>query len=207
MENIYIGGLNVKDNYYIEIKNKLVDNEVYKEVKDYSKKRNDLSTYYEVGKILAQAGKHYGEGIIKKYSKMLTDELGKGYTQTRLRYYRIFFEVFSKCPTLSDDLSYSHYCEIIWFEQTKMNYYIGICEKENLSVRELRERIKSNDYERLDENTKLKLANSKEEDKIGDFIKHSIVIKTEKEIISEKILHQVILENIVSFMKELGEGY
>ena len=62
--------------YYNEIKTKLIDNEVYKKVKDYSKNRSDLNTYYNVGKMLSEAGKHYGEGIIKEYSKKLTNELG-----------------------------------------------------------------------------------------------------------------------------------
>ena len=69
-------------NYYNEIKNKLIDNEVYKRVKDYSKNRNELSTYYEVGRLLieAQGGENrakYGNGLIKEYSKRLTSELGK----------------------------------------------------------------------------------------------------------------------------------
>ena len=63
-------------NYYNEIKNKLIDNEVYKRVKDYSKNRNDLSTYYEVGKLLieAQGGEDrakYGDALIKEYSERL----------------------------------------------------------------------------------------------------------------------------------------
>ena len=76
-------------NYYNEIKNKLIDNEVYKRVKDYSKNRNDLSTYYEVGKllILAQGGEDrakYGDGLIKEYSIKLTNEMGKKYDITRI---------------------------------------------------------------------------------------------------------------------------
>ena len=59
-------------NYYNEIKNELVNNEIYKKVKDYSKNRNDLKTYYNVGKLLSKAGKSYGDGIIKKYSQRLT---------------------------------------------------------------------------------------------------------------------------------------
>ncbi len=57
-------------NYYNEIKNKLIDNEVYKRVKDYSKNRNDINTYYEVGKLLKEARKYYGEGIIKEYQRL-----------------------------------------------------------------------------------------------------------------------------------------
>ena len=56
--------------------------------------------------MLSDAGKRYGEGVIKEYSIKLTRELGKGYTPSRLRYIRRFYEVFSKCPTMSDKLSY-----------------------------------------------------------------------------------------------------
>lgn len=67
-------------NYYDEIKKELINNEVYKKVKDYSKNKNDLSTYYNVGKLIvkAQGGEErakYGDGLIKEYSKQLTYEL------------------------------------------------------------------------------------------------------------------------------------
>ena len=75
-------------NYYNEIKNELINNEITKKIKDYSKNRSDLTTYYNVGKLLSGAGKRYGEGIIKEYSIKLTNELGKGYTITRLKYMR-----------------------------------------------------------------------------------------------------------------------
>ena len=77
-------------NVYNEIKKELVDNEIYKKVKDYSKNNYELQKYYNVGKLLFDAGKHYGEGIIKEYSRKLTEELGKGYSPTRLKYIRRF---------------------------------------------------------------------------------------------------------------------
>ena len=123
-------------NYYNEIKNKIIDNEITKKVKDYSKNKSDLNTYYEVGRLLSEAGKHYGEGIIKEYSKKLTNELGKGYTITRLKYFRRFYNVLSKGPTLSDELTFSHYCELIWFDENKMNYYISLSISQRLSIRE-----------------------------------------------------------------------
>ena len=64
-------------NYYNEIKTQIINNERTKRIKDYSKNRSDLNTYYNVGKLLSEAGKHYGEGIIKEYSKRLTNEFGK----------------------------------------------------------------------------------------------------------------------------------
>ena len=196
-------------NYYNEIKNKLINNEINRKVKSYSINKSDLNTYYNVGKILSEAGKHYGEGIIKEYSKKLTNELGKGYTQSRLRYFRRFYEVFSKCPTLSDKLSYSHYCELIWNDDfNKINYYINISIVQNLSVRQLREKIKLNEYERLPEDSKNKLI-SKEKSTVVDFVKNPIIIKNNNnyEIISEKILQELILEDIESFMKELGNSF
>ena len=78
-------------NYYNEIKNELINNEVYKKVKDYSKNRSDLNTYYNVGKLLSMAGKHYGENIIKEYSIKLTSELGKGYSTSNLKRMRKFY--------------------------------------------------------------------------------------------------------------------
>ena len=195
-------------NYHDEIKTELVNNEITKKVKDYSKNKSDLTTYYNVGKLLAEAGKHYGEGIIKEYSKRLTNEFGKGYTPTRLRYFRRFYEVLIKHPTVSDKLSYSHYCELIWFDIDKINYYIKITEEQNLSVRELRKRIKSNEYERLDEETKNKLKN-KEELKVPDLVKNPIKIRNKNDYneISERVLQKLILEDISSFLKELGNGF
>ena len=195
-------------NYYNEIKNELINNEIYKKVKNYSKNRSDLTTYYNVGKLLSEAGKNYGEGIIKKYSVRLTSELGKGYTPTRLRYFRRFYKVFLKYPTLSDKLSYSHYCEIIWFDESKMNYYIKITEENNLSVRELRQRIKNNEYERLDDKAKAMLI-KKEEPKAEDLIKNPILIKNTYDTnnITEKMLKGLILENIDNFLKQLGVGF
>ena len=193
-------------NYYENIKQELINNEIYKKIKDYSKNRSDLQTYYNVGKMLSEAGKHYGEGIIKEYSKKLTNELGKGYTQSRLRYFRRFYVIFSKCPTLSDKLSYSHYCEIMWLNQEKINYYIKISEEQNLSVRELRKKIKSNEYERSDEKTKEKLKNDNKLE-VQYLVKNPIILNTNKEIVKEKMLQQLTLENMNVFLKELGDGF
>ena len=107
-----------------------------------------------------------------------------------------------------DKLSYSHYCELIWFDIDKINYYIKIAEEQNLSVRELRERIKNKEYERLDEETKKKLKN-KEELKVPDLVKNPIQIRNTSDYneISEKVLQKLILEDIPFFLKELGNGF
>ena len=195
-------------NYYDEIKNKLIDNEITKKVKDYSKNKSDLNTYYNVGKLLLEAGNHYGESIIKDYSIRLTNEIGKGYSQRNLRNMRQFYKVSQKWQTMSAKLSWSHFCEILWFDDNKFLYYIKISEEHNLSIRQLREKIKSKEYERLPEETKNKLI-TKEETKVKGLVKDPIIIKNSSnyEIISEKILQRLILEDIPSFLDELGSGF
>ena len=194
--------------YYKKIKKELINNEVYKKVKDYSKNRSDLNTYYKVGKLLNDAGKSYGEGIIKKYSDRLTKELGKGYGLSNLKNMRRFYNV-AKSQSLIGQLSWTHYCILLPLNDiNKINYYIKITEEQNLSVRKLRDRIKSREYERLDDNTKSKLIN-KEKVNVGDLIKDPILIrnKYDTDKISEKMLLETILDNLEEFLSEFGDGY
>ena len=203
-------------NYYNEIKNKLIDNEVYKRVKDYSKNRNDLNTYYEVGKLLieAQGGEErakYGDRLIKEYSERLYNELGKKYDITTLKRYRQFYLKIEKGAALRHQLSWTHYRELLTLDNiNELNYYVEITIEQNLSYRQLREKIKTKEYQRLDNNTKLKLINKEKLD-IKDNIKNPIVIHNknnlDKENISEKVLQRLILEDIPSFLKELGVGF
>ena len=194
-------------NYYENIKEELISNEVYKKLKDYSKNKNDLKTYYNVGKMLSEAGKHYGESIIKEYSKKLTNELGKGYSSKNLFKIRKFYLVSEKVSTTSRQLTWSHYSELLSLNNIdKINYYVKITEENNLSVRELRNKIKSNEYERLDNNTKEKLR-KEERLQVQDLIKNPIILKTNKEIIKEKALQQLILEDMENFLVELGSGF
>jgi predicted nuclease of restriction endonuclease-like (RecB) superfamily len=198
-------------NYYNEIKNELINNEIYKRVKDYSKNRNELSVYYNVGKLLSEAGKHYGEGIIKEYSRKLTIEIGSGYGISNLKRMRQFYLIVEKGVALPHQLSWSHILAILPINNiNEINYYISISIEQNLSYRQLRGKIKSKEYQRLDDKTKLKLIN-KEETVVSDFIKNPIIIRNkynvDKEHITEKILQKLILEDIEKFLLELGTGF
>ena len=195
-------------NYYDEIKKELLNNEITKKVKNYSINKSDLTTYYNIGKLLKEAGKHYGEGIIKEYSKRLKDDIGKKYSVTTLKYMRMFYE-YGKSQPIADQLSWSHYIELLPLkDNSKINYYINQIISLNLSRNELRSKIKNKEYERLDEVTKEKIK-IKEDLKIPDLVKNSILIKNNfnyKEI-SEKVLKKLIFENIESFMNELGNSF
>ena len=196
-------------NYYSEIKNELVNNEIYKKVKDYSKNKHDLSTYYNVGKLLSEAGKSYGDGIIKEYSKRLTNELGKKYSYTYLTRMRQFYLLGKKVAPLAQQLTWSHYVELISLKNIdEIRYYIDISASQNLSRNELRNRIKSKEYERLDNKTKEKLIN-KEDTLVSDFIKDPIIINNSLNHIeiSERVLKELILNDLDIFLKQLGNGF
>jgi predicted nuclease of restriction endonuclease-like (RecB) superfamily len=199
-------------NYYNEIKNKLLDDEIYEKVKDYSKERHRVITYYEVGKLLNDAGKHYGEDIIGNYSKKLVVEVGKKYNSRTLRRMRQLYYFFErqKWSPLGTKISISHIRQLFSFDDiSQVNYYVEQIEKRNLSKRQLETIIKNKEYERLPEETKRKLITKEEKLDINDLVPNPILIKNKNniEIVTEKVLHNLILEDIESFMKELGSSF
>ena len=202
--------------YYNEIKNELIDNELTKKAKDYGKNRSDLTHYYNVGRLIieAQGGEtraKYGDGLIKEYSKRLIEELDKKYSCRNIMSMRKFYIIFrnGKVNVVRSQLSWTHYRELLVLDNyDEIVYYINVCIQDNLSYRKLHDRIKNKEYKRLDSKTKNKLVN-KEEVIVTDYIKKPILIKNTLNIeeISERLLKKLILEDIESFMKELGDGY
>ncbi|MBQ7140968.1 MAG: DUF1016 family protein [Bacilli bacterium] len=196
-------------NYYNEIKTELINNEITKKIKDYSKNKSDLTTYYNVGKLLSEAGKHYGEGIIKNYSQKLKNEINKKYNETNLKRMRQFYLKVEKGATLWHQLSWSHYKLLLPLKSIEeINYYVKTAVNNLYSVRQLEEKIKSKEYERLAEETKNKLITN-EKSNVKDLIKNPIIInnKNNYKIISEKVLQKIILEDIDNFLDELGNGF
>ena len=198
-------------NYYDEIKEKLLKNEIYAKVKDYSKERNKVLTYFEVGKLLSEAGKEYGNDIIGSYADKLVNEVGKKYNCRTLRRIRQFYNIFSntKWSPMVTKLTWSHYILLLPLKNVEeIKYYIDVCEKRNLTKRELESLIKSKEYERLSEETKNKLITN-EELKLPDLVPNPILIKTEnnQENLSEYALKEAILNNLDNFLKQLGNGF
>ena len=195
-------------NYYNEIKSKILKCEIYDKIKNYSKDRNKIKNYFEIGKILSEAGKEYGKNIIKEYSEKLTADLNKKYSYRSLNYMMKFYEL-QKMQSVTANLSWGHWIELLSIKNiNEMKYYINQAEKLFLTTRELRQRIKNNEYERLDESTKEKLK-EKEELKLPDLVKDPLQIRNTSgnNEISEKVLQKLILEDIPSFLDELGNGF
>ena len=205
-------------NYYNEIKNILIDNDIGRKVREYKSNQKDLESYYNVGKLLveAQGGEErakYGDGIIKEYSKKLTTELGKGYSTRNLKYMRNFYLLAKGQPLAAQfkniNMTWSNVCEILNLSNIEeMRYYLNLSNKLCLTKLELRTKIKSKEYERLDSKIKEKLM-KQEEVSVKDKIPDPIVLEglEYKEKLTEKIVQKWIDENPASFCEALGEGY
>ena len=219
----YLGGVRVnefEENVYKEIKNELVQSVIDKKIDTYFTNRNELTHYYNVGKMIveAQGGDEkaeYGNKLIKKYSEKLTSELGKGYSTTSLKYMRQFY-LFQKGQPLADQiilcLTWSHLQELLPLKNiNEINYYINQISIYHWSKRILREKIKNKEYQRLSNKTKNKLINKEKLD-VYDNIKNPIYINTynaiiDKENVEERVLKSFILRDMENFLEQLGEGF
>lgn len=194
---------------YCRIENIVLEHIIYQNVKDYSKNKEKMMTYLKIGELLSSIDTKYGNNIIKEYSNRLINKFGKRYSVSLLYKIKQFYSIIQKVPTMSGKLTWSH-----WYEMLSMNdveqikYYVQQCEIRNLDVRSLRRIIKSKEYDRLDANTKSKLLKDVHL-KITDSIKNPILIQgnNRTNVISERYLQKLILENLSSFLKELGNGF
>ena len=218
LEGLSMNGF--EENVYQEIKNELVQSVIEKKVDTYFVNKNELTHYYNVGKMIidAQGGEEkaeYGNRLLKKYSARLTSELGKGYSTTTLKYMRQFY-LFSKGQPLADQimlcLTWSHLLELLPLKNiNEIKYYINQVNIYHWSKRILREKIKNKEYQRLSDETKNKLIN-KENLEVYDNIKNPIIINTfdeniDKENIEEKVLKSLVLRDMDNFLIQLGNGF
>ena len=185
--------------------------EIFDRVKDYSKDRNKVITYFEIGRLLSEAGKEYGKNIIKQYSEKLVVEVGKKYNERTLRRIRQFYEVFSneKWSASWTKLTWSHYREVLSLKDiNEIRYYLNECENRNLTIKQLQEKIKTHEYDRLSDDTKNKLI-KEEQLKVEDLIPNPILIRTNftNEKLTEYALKQAILNNLDEFLSQLGSGF
>ena len=197
------------DEYLSNIKTEIINGNAKVAAKNYQINNVKLTMNYNIGKELAEAGKHYGEGIVKKYASILTNEFGRGYSVSNLKRMRQFYILFEKGAPLAHQLTWEHLRLLLPLKDVnKINYYISIIRRDNLSKRALAERIKINEYDRLSDGAKESLLN-KEELSLIQSVLNPIVLTPNKsyEIYTEKVLQEIIYENLDSFMKQLGGGY
>ena len=197
------------DEYLSNIKTEIINGNAKVVAKNYQINNVKLTMNYNIGRELVEAGKHYGEGIVKKYASILTKEFGSGYKEKDLYKIQQFYLLIQKVAPLERQLTWSHYKILLSLRDIKeIKYYIHITKRDNLSKRALAERIKSNEYGRLSTEAKESLLN-KEELSLIQSVPSPIVLTPNKsyEVYTEKILQEIIYENLDSFMKQLGGGY
>lgn len=115
-----------------------------------------LDTYWQIGKHIVefeQNGKEkaeYGSNLINRLSADLTSRFGKGFGKSNLLYIRKFYLAFQKSGTVSHQLSWSHYYEILKLDDSlEISFYVKQCEKDCWSVRELKRQMKSMLFHRI----------------------------------------------------------
>ena len=199
----------MKDNYLEHIRNEIINTEAKVIVREYKNNLDKLTRNYNIGKELTLAGKHYGEGIVKKYASILTKEFGKGYKAAELRKMKAFYELIQKCAPLERILTWSHYKLLLPLKNiNEIKYYIYVTKRENLSKRELSLRIKNDEYHRLPPKTRDKLETNKKV-KSGEEVLNPIIVRTNnlKERFTEKLLQEMIISDLDYFLEQLGGGF
>ena len=199
----------MEKNYLENIRGYIISEQARTIVRDYNANKSKLETYYNIGKELSEAGKHYGEGIVKKYAIELTKEFGKGYSVSNLKRMRQFYILFEKGAAVPHQLTWEHLRLLLPLKNVEeIDYYIHVAIRSNLSYRKLAERIKSDEYGRLPLETKIKLKESKEVNE-KDMVPSTIFVPSNKlkEELTEKVLENLIIDNISYVMEQLGEGY
>lgn len=114
-------------NYYKEIKTKILETENYARIKEYSKEHSKILTYYEIGRLLSEAGTEYGEKIIDQYSEKLKVEVGKKYNRRTLFRMKQLYNTFDneKVSPLVSQLTWTNALVIMSLkDMNKMYYYI-----------------------------------------------------------------------------------
>jgi predicted nuclease of restriction endonuclease-like (RecB) superfamily len=182
-----------------------------------------VQTYWQIGRhivLYEQGGEskaEYGSEVIDRLSKDLTAKFGKGFSRSNLIYIRKFYLTFSNSETLSHQLTWSHYFEILKSDnELETSFYIKQCEKENWSVRELKRQMKSLLFHRLtvskDKNGVLELAKegitiNKPEDILKDPYIFEFLGIPEKHQYLEGELEEKLIQNLEHFLLELGKGF
>ena len=204
------------DKYYLEIKELIESYEINHKVRTLQDNSEKLLMNWHIGRLLIEAQgdskrAKYGDDLINKWGKKLSEIYGKSYGKELLRRCRKFYLLFEKTSTLSS-ISWSQIVELLSIKnKNERNYYINQVILNSLSVRELRELIKSKAYDRLSyaDKENIKLINDSTTLTIEDMIKDPILIKANNNVnkLDEKALHKYIINMLEDKFLELGMGF
>ena len=185
-----------------------------------------LLSYWRIGKIIAdQENAHKideqtARSLILDLSMRLSKLHGKGFSRSNLFTMRRFYLFYTDVQTVSGQLSWSHYCELLWLEdKEKRSFYEKEISNSNWSVRELKRQIDSSLFERLllsegkaNKQSVLKLSRHGQIlETASDMVKDPYVFEflgiPEKKPFLEKELEAKLIRHIEDFLLELGKGF
>jgi len=183
-----------------------------------------VEAYWEIGREIIEAqGQNqraeYGKQLLKYLSEQLTQEFGKGFTETNLRYMRQFYLAFPIHHTLCDELSWSHYRLLMRIDdENRRAFYLKECANSNWSVRQLERQINSFYYERLlstqsgsRESVKNEIQTLEPKTDPDYILKDPYILEfldlKENRAYHEKDLEQGLIDNLQEFLLELGKGF
>ena len=182
-----------------------------------------INTYWNMGQYIVefeQKGSEkavYGSELLDRLSKDLTSEFGKGFSRSNLFQIRQFYIRFPKIQTLSGQLSWSHYIELMKEEdELAVSFYMKQCDNENWSVRELKRQMKSMLFHRI--------ALSRQKSKVIEIAQKGVEVQRAEDIIKDPYvfefldipvkthylegeLEEKLIQNLESFLLELGKGF
>ena len=201
----------INDFIYNDIVSVLIEFENNKDIVD-NRSELDLVTYYKVGRLVTEAILKYGDDIVLEYAEKLKEDVDKKYTDINLRRYRYFYLLIENGALFSFDLKWSHYVELLHLNAKKANYYIYLVIHNNLSIRELRSRVKNREYDKLYSNLNEDLYNGKKingDTCIKDVIKNPLFIRNS--VSTNKLpdfeMHNLIIDDIKEFSSKLNTSY
>lgn len=182
-----------------------------------------VRTYWAIGKRIVEyelsSREHAGYGS-KLFERIVSDlriKYGKGFSRSNVVYMRLLCKKYPKSQTLSDQLTWSHYIELLTVEEDlERSFYEKQCINEKWGIRELKRQVNSALYHRiaLSKDKKGVMALSKKGQRIEqarDVVKEPFVLEflgiPEDYKYTEKELEQKIIDNLQMFLLELGKGF
>ena len=182
-----------------------------------------LASYWNIGEYIVEFEQEgnskakYGTALLSSLSKILRAKLGKGYSHPNLNNMRKFYLLYPNFQTVSEKLSWSHICELITIEDDlERSFYEKECIASGWNVRSLRRQIDSALYLRLaaskDKEGILRLAREgsfiqRPEDIVKDTYTLEFLNLPEKNRYTEQDLEQRLIDNLQTFLLELGKGF
>lgn len=182
-----------------------------------------LDANWQTGKYIVeyeQGGKQkaeYGKQLITNLAKDLTTRNGRGFSRSNLIYMRKFYLTFQKSETVSHQLTWSHYFELLKCEnKLELKFYYKECIKEGWKVRELKRQMKSCLFQRLalstDKEGVLALANEGHQIQTPqDIIRDPFILEftglPKQKRYKESDLEKALKDHMEQFLLEMGRGF